>query len=133
MNSRMQPCAWHARSRAPFSPSSVAIAFWAIAASAISSFGAPAGHTVLPAGPSPFQVRRSAGETSAAAELIRRSADLLHIDMIGRTDRYYTAVYLRELEVHSPYRFSFLNEQRNSFYRRHGSLVKLMETMMLFQ
>jgi hypothetical protein len=58
---------------------------------------------------------------------------LLLIDTIGRTDRYYTASYLRELEAHSPFRFSFLNEQRNNFFKRHGSLVKLMETVMLFQ
>lgn len=66
-------------------------------------------------------------------ELIRRGADLLLIDTIGRTDFYYTAAYLRELEAHSPFRFSFLKEQRNDFLRRHGSLAKLMETMMLFQ
>jgi hypothetical protein len=65
-------------------------------------------------------------------ELIRRGADLLLVDTIGRMDRYYTAAYLRDLEAHSPFRFSFLTEQRNSFFRRHGSLVKLMETVMLF-
>jgi len=64
-------------------------------------------------------------------ELIRRGADLLLIDTIGRTDRYYTQAYLRELEAHSPFRFSFLNKQRKDFIRRHGSLVKLMETVML--
>jgi hypothetical protein len=64
-------------------------------------------------------------------ELIRRGADLLLIDTIGRTDRYYTPDYLRELEVHSPFRFSFLKEQRKDFAngRRHGSLGKLMETV----
>ena len=68
-------------------------------------------------------------------ELIRRGANLLLIDTIGRTDRYYTAAYLRELEAYSPFRFSFLKEQRNNFAngRRHASLVKLMETIMLFQ
>jgi hypothetical protein len=66
-------------------------------------------------------------------ELIRRGADLLLIDTIARTDRYYTPAYLRELEAHSPFRFSFLKEQREDFFRRHGSLVKLMETVMLFQ
>jgi hypothetical protein len=68
-------------------------------------------------------------------ELIRRGADLLLIDTIGRADRYYTPAYLRELEAHSPFRFSFLKEQRNVFAngRRHGSLVKLMETVLLFQ
>jgi hypothetical protein len=65
-------------------------------------------------------------------ELIRRGADLLLIDTIGRTDRYYTPSYLRELEAHSPFRFSFLNQQRNDFFKRHGSPGKLMESFMLF-
>ena len=67
------------------------------------------------------------------SELIRRGANLLLIDAIGRTDRYYTSAYLRELEAYSPFRIAFLNKQRNDFLRRHGSLVKLMETVMLFQ
>ncbi len=65
--------------------------------------------------------------------LIRRGSDMLLIDTIGRTDRYYSADYLRELEAHSPFRFSFLKEQREDFFRRHGSLGKLMETVLLFQ
>ena len=64
-------------------------------------------------------------------ELIRRGADLLLIDTIGRTDRYYTGSYLRELEAHSPFRFSYLNKQRKDLFKRHGSLVKLMETVLL--
>jgi hypothetical protein len=66
-------------------------------------------------------------------ELIRRGADLLLIDTISRTDRYYSAAYLRELEAHSPFGFLFLNKQRNDFFRRHGSLMKWMETLLLFQ
>jgi hypothetical protein len=66
-------------------------------------------------------------------ELIRRGADLLLVDTIGRTDRYYSPSYLRELEAHSPFRFSFLKAQRFDFFRRHGSLVKLMETVPIFQ
>lgn len=66
-------------------------------------------------------------------ELIRRGADLILIDTIGRIDRYYTPSYLRELEAHSPFRFSFLNEQRKDFINRHGSLGKLLENVMLFQ
>jgi hypothetical protein len=65
-------------------------------------------------------------------ELIRRGADLLLIDAIGRTDRHYTPAYLSELEPHSPFRFSFLKERRNDFLRRHGSLAKLMERLMFF-
>jgi hypothetical protein len=67
-------------------------------------------------------------------ELIRRGADLMLIDTIGRVDHYYTPSYLQALEAHSPFRFSFLKEQRNDFAngRRHGSLEKLMETFMFF-
>lgn len=64
-------------------------------------------------------------------ELIRNGADLFLIDAIARTDRFYTASYLRALEAHSPFRFSFLNEQRREFFRWHGSPVKLMETALL--
>lgn len=68
-----------------------------------------------------------------ARQLIRRGANLLLTDAIGRTDRYYTPAYLNELEAYSPFRFSFLKAQRNDFVRRHGSLLKLMETFTLFQ
>jgi hypothetical protein len=63
--------------------------------------------------------------------LIRRGADLLLIDAIGRTDNYYSPSYLRQLEAHFPFRFSFLREKRKEFLRRHGSLGKLVETVML--
>jgi hypothetical protein len=65
-------------------------------------------------------------------ELIRRGANLLLIDTICRTDHFYTSAYLRELEGPSPFRFSFLNQQRNDFFRRHGSLVSLMEALTPF-
>ena len=66
-------------------------------------------------------------------ELIRHGANLLLMDAIGRTESYYTAAYLRELEHYSPFRFSFLKAQRNHFTngRRQASLLKLMETMTL--
>ncbi len=64
--------------------------------------------------------------------MIRRGADLLLIDAIGRTDSYYTSSYLRDLEACFPYRFSFLKEQRNAFIKRHGPLGKWMETLMLY-
>jgi hypothetical protein len=64
--------------------------------------------------------------------LIRHGADLLLIDAIGRTERYYTPSYLRELEAHAPFRFSFLKEQRHIFFKRYGSLGKWMETLILF-
>ena len=66
-------------------------------------------------------------------EVIRRGANLLLIDTIGRTGQFYSEDYLRQLEVYSPFRFSFLNEQRVDFFKRHGSLGQLMETVMAFQ
>lgn len=66
-------------------------------------------------------------------ELIQRAADLFLIDTIGRTDDYYTSSYLRALEAHSPFRFSFLKEHRKDFHRRHGSIVKWMETILLVE
>lgn len=65
-------------------------------------------------------------------ELIRRGANLLLIDAINRTEHFYTGAYLRELERYSPFRFSFLNEQRNDFFQRHGSLMSLMEAVTPF-
>ena len=63
-------------------------------------------------------------------ELIRHGANLFLIDAISRTDRYYAPSYLRELEAYSPFRFTFLREQRSAFAnsRRHASLGNLMET-----
>jgi hypothetical protein len=68
-------------------------------------------------------------------DVIRRGADLLLIDTIGRADRSYTGAYLRELEAHSPFRFLFVKGQRADFAngRRHRSLVKLMEHILLFR
>jgi hypothetical protein len=66
-------------------------------------------------------------------EVIRRGANLLLIDTIGRTGRFYSEGYLRQLEAYSPFRFSFLNRQRADFFRRHGSLGQWMETITAFQ
>ena len=66
-------------------------------------------------------------------DLIRRGADLLLIDTIGRTDGFYTGAWLRELEAYSPFRFSFLKGQRDGFFRRHGALGKLLENDLLFR
>jgi hypothetical protein len=50
--------------------------------------------------------------------LIRRGADLLLIDAIARTERYYSPAYVRALEAHASFRFSFLKEQRDDFFKR---------------
>lgn len=64
--------------------------------------------------------------------LIGRGADLLLIDAIARRARNYTPAYLRELEAHSPFRFSFLHERRKRFSGRHGSLGNLLDMVVTF-
>jgi hypothetical protein len=68
----------------------------------------------------------------SSRDLIRRGADLFLIDAISRTDEYYSQSYLRELEVHSPFRFSFLKAERDRFFKRYGSQGKWMETLLAF-
>lgn len=64
-------------------------------------------------------------------ELIRRGANLLLLDAVGRTDRDYTPAYLNRLEAYSPFRFRFLKGQRKKFLKQHGSIEKLMEAVLL--
>jgi hypothetical protein len=45
----------------------------------------------------------------------------------GRAGRFYSRAYLRELEAHSPFRFSFYNLQRRKLLRRRASLARLFE------
>ena len=65
--------------------------------------------------------------------LIERGADLLLVEAIGRLDGYYSPSYLRDLEAHSPFHFSFLRQRRDELREQHGSLFKLAEGLMLFQ
>jgi len=60
-------------------------------------------------------------------DLIRRGATSILIETASRVEGFYTPAYLRELETHSPFRFSFLDKQRKAFARRNGSVVKLIE------
>ena len=83
------------------------------------------GHSIL-MGLDCFEVDES------VRELTRQAADLVLIDAIGRTDHFYSASYLSELETHSPFRLSFLKEKRNDFFSRHAPLGKLMERLLFF-
>ena len=60
-------------------------------------------------------------------ELIRRSAVLLLVDAAGQAGRLYTRRYIRELEAHSPFRFSFLSKCYKKLARQHTSLMGLIE------
>lgn len=65
-------------------------------------------------------------------ELIQRGANLILIEAIGRGSDYFSESYLREIEAHTPFCLSFLREQRQEFFARHGSFVHLLETALTF-
>ena len=60
-------------------------------------------------------------------ELMKMSAVMLIIDAAGRANGLYTNRYHRELETHSPFRFSFLRKRRKKLARRRVSLMRLIE------
>jgi hypothetical protein len=60
-------------------------------------------------------------------ELMRMAAVLPLINAAGRAGRYYTAAYLRELEAHSPFRFSFLRQSSQKLARHRVSLMRMIE------
>ena len=47
----------------------------------------------------------------------------------GLARRYYTRPYLREIEAHCPFRFSFLIGERQKLQRRGVSPLALVEAM----
>lgn len=59
-------------------------------------------------------------------ELMKRSTTLLLIDAAGQVGRLYTKPYRRELEAHSPFRFSVLKKQRKKLARQRMSLMKMI-------
>ena len=60
-------------------------------------------------------------------ELVKRSGVALLINAAGAVGRLFSKAYLRELEIHSPFRFSFLNKRRKEFTRKQGLLTRLIE------
>ncbi|HUV90777.1 MAG TPA: class 1 isoprenoid biosynthesis enzyme, partial [Anaerolineae bacterium] len=66
-------------------------------------------------------------DAAALKELMVRSASLLLVDAAGRAGRFHTRRYLRDLEAHSPFRFSFLNRSRQRLARQRVSLVRALE------
>jgi hypothetical protein len=60
-------------------------------------------------------------------ELMRQSAAQLLIQAAGAAHHYYTDAYLREIEPHSPFRFTFLSQQRERAAARMAPLVGLIE------
>jgi hypothetical protein len=63
-------------------------------------------------------------------ELIRRSSRSFFIRCAGEAGEFYTKEYLDRLEAHSPFRFSFLEQRRRRFARRHAAFTKLFEVFL---
>ncbi len=62
--------------------------------------------------------------------LIRTGANLLLVDIVNQTGRYYSRGYLRTLEAHAPFRFAVLNRQRRRLQQRRAGLLQLAEVYM---
>jgi len=60
-------------------------------------------------------------------ELMQRSAILLPIEAAGGAGHLFSRRYIRELEAHSPFRFSFLKKQRRKLARQRVSMMRLIE------
>ncbi len=63
-------------------------------------------------------------------ELIRRSSRSFLIRCASEAGELYTREYLSRLEAYSPFRFSFLNRQRERFARRQGLFARLFEAFL---
>jgi hypothetical protein len=62
-------------------------------------------------------------------ELIRSSLPWGLITTAGRFRRLYRRSYIRNLERHSPFRFSFYNRQRRRLERRRAAFARLFESL----
>jgi hypothetical protein len=69
----------------------------------------------------------SAPGSEPLKELMRMAAVLPLINAAGRAGRCYTAAYLREIEAHSPFRFSFLRQSSQKLARHRLSLMRMIE------
>ncbi len=64
-------------------------------------------------------------------ELIRSSLVQGVVSTAGRFGKLYSRPYLRALEAHSPFRFSFAKKQRRRLERRRAGLARLFESLSL--
>jgi len=74
--------------------------------------------------------RLPGGNCRELRELIERSARSMLIRAAGETPDLYTRDYLAELETHSPFRFTFLNDRRTRLESRKGILNRLFEAFL---
>jgi hypothetical protein len=68
-----------------------------------------------------------APDSGPLKELMRASADMLLIDAVGRSARYFSRRYLRQVEAFSPFRYAFLAGCRRRLARRRLSLTGMIE------
>ncbi|MGA2361531.1 MAG: hypothetical protein ABSG73_03635 [Candidatus Aminicenantales bacterium] len=61
-------------------------------------------------------------------ELVRSSLSQGVVSTAGRFKQLYTRSYLKALEAHSPFRFSFNNRQRRKLLRRRAAFARLFES-----
>ena len=66
----------------------------------------------------------------ALRDMIERSSRSLLIRSAGDVPEFYSKDYLARLEVHSPFRFSFVNERRRQLASRSGLLNRLFEAFL---
>lgn len=62
-------------------------------------------------------------------ELVRSSLSQGVLSTAGRFGRLYSRSYLKALEAHSPFRFSFNNRQRRKLQRRRAAFARLFESL----
>jgi len=74
--------------------------------------------------------RLPGGNCRELRELIERSSRSMLIRAAGETPDLYTRDYLAELETHSPFRFTFLNDRRTRLESRKGILNRLFEAFL---
>jgi hypothetical protein len=64
--------------------------------------------------------------TAPLKELMHKSATLLTINAAGQAGQLYTKPYRRELETHSPFRFSVLKKHVKKLNRQRGALTRVI-------
>jgi hypothetical protein len=75
--------------------------------------------------------RFAAPSLAPLQEMIQISLCPLLIDSIGRARQFYSQSYLREVQAHFPFRFSYLYKQRKKLYQRRKGLSQLVEAFLV--
>jgi hypothetical protein len=65
------------------------------------------------------------GEKFSAFDMMKKSCRLLSISAVGITSEFYNSAFLKMIEVHSPFRFSFLRKYQFDYLNKGMSLLNL--------